>query len=61
MLPSEEAFAAAVSVLGIQNTDNVIIYDGKGLFSAPRVWWYVWNVILNCKLFNLCCIPHKFQ
>ncbi|KAG6528641.1 hypothetical protein ZIOFF_010825 [Zingiber officinale] len=39
MLPLEEAFAAAVSVLGIQNTDSVIIYDGKGLFSAPRVWW----------------------
>ncbi|XP_074589456.1 thiosulfate/3-mercaptopyruvate sulfurtransferase 1, mitochondrial-like [Curcuma longa] len=39
MLPLEEAFAAAVSVLGIQNTDNIIIYDGKGLFSAPRVWW----------------------
>lgn len=39
MLPSEEAFAAAVSALGIQNKDAVVVYDGKGIFSAPRVWW----------------------
>ncbi|CAN6271541.1 unnamed protein product, partial [Urochloa humidicola] len=39
MLPSEEAFAAAVSELGIKNQDKVIVYDGKGFFSAPRVWW----------------------
>ena len=39
MLPSERAFAAAVSSLGIKNKDKVIIYDGKGIFSAARVWW----------------------
>ncbi|XP_064940201.1 thiosulfate/3-mercaptopyruvate sulfurtransferase 2-like isoform X2 [Musa acuminata AAA Group] len=39
MLPSEEAFAAAVSALGIYNTDGVVVYDGKGIFSAARVWW----------------------
>lgn len=39
MLPSEEAFAAAVSALGIYNKDGVIVYDGKGIFSAARVWW----------------------
>ncbi|KXG29548.1 hypothetical protein SORBI_3004G053000 [Sorghum bicolor] len=39
MLPSEEAFAAAISELDIKNQDKVIIYDGKGFFSAPRVWW----------------------
>lgn len=39
MLPSEEAFAAAVSALGIKNKDGVVIYDGKGIFSAARVWW----------------------
>ncbi|KAK4253515.1 hypothetical protein QN277_010177 [Acacia crassicarpa] len=39
MLPSEEAFAAAVSVLNIANKDRVVVYDGKGIFSAPRVWW----------------------
>ncbi|CAA7406920.1 unnamed protein product [Spirodela intermedia] len=39
MLPSEEAFAAAVSALGICNKDGVVVYDGKGIFSAARVWW----------------------
>ncbi|XP_022717574.1 thiosulfate/3-mercaptopyruvate sulfurtransferase 1, mitochondrial-like isoform X4 [Durio zibethinus] len=38
MLPSEEAFAAAVSALGIQNNDGLVVYDGKGIFSAARVW-----------------------
>ncbi|XP_062115737.1 thiosulfate/3-mercaptopyruvate sulfurtransferase 1, mitochondrial isoform X2 [Humulus lupulus] len=39
MLPSEEAFAAAVSALGIKNKDDLVVYDGKGIFSAARVWW----------------------
>nr|KAJ0209505.1 hypothetical protein LSAT_V11C400187550 [Lactuca sativa] len=39
MLPSEEAFAAAVSALGIENKDGVVVYDGKGIFSVARVWW----------------------
>lgn len=39
MLPKEEAFAAAVSALGIENKDDLVVYDGKGLFSAARVWW----------------------
>ncbi|CAG7869082.1 unnamed protein product [Brassica rapa] len=39
MLPSEEAFAAACSALGIENKDRVVVYDGKGIFSAARVWW----------------------
>ncbi|KAM7250390.1 hypothetical protein ACFE04_022273 [Oxalis oulophora] len=39
MLPSEEAFAAAVSALGVENKDKVVVYDGKGLFSVARLWW----------------------
>lgn len=39
MLPSEEAFAAAVSALGLENKDGLVVYDGKGIFSAARVWW----------------------
>ncbi|EEF48771.1 thiosulfate sulfertansferase, putative [Ricinus communis] len=39
MLPSEEAFSAAVSALGIENKDGLVVYDGKGIFSAARVWW----------------------
>nr|KAJ0198390.1 hypothetical protein LSAT_V11C700384710 [Lactuca sativa] len=36
MFPSEEAFVAAVSALGIENKDGVVVYDGKGIFSAAR-------------------------
>ncbi|KAG9141688.1 hypothetical protein Leryth_019293 [Lithospermum erythrorhizon] len=39
MLPSEKAFVAALSALGIENNDRVVVYDGKGIFSSPRVWW----------------------
>ena len=39
MLPSPEAFASAVGRLGIRETDEIVIYDTAGLFSAARVWW----------------------
>jgi len=39
MLPSAQAFAEAVGALGIGNGSEVVVYDGNGLFSAPRVWW----------------------
>jgi thiosulfate/3-mercaptopyruvate sulfurtransferase len=39
MMPSPDAFAAAASALGLSDGDTIIVYDGTGLFSAPRVWW----------------------
>lgn len=39
MLASAPAFAAAVGALGISETSDIVVYDGAGLFSAPRVWW----------------------
>ncbi len=39
MLPGPDQFAEAVSKLGIGNGDTIVVYDGGGLFSAPRVWW----------------------
>jgi len=39
MLPSGFDFAQAVGELGISERETVVIYDGMGLFSAPRVWW----------------------
>nr|KAJ0193160.1 hypothetical protein LSAT_V11C800447520 [Lactuca sativa] len=38
MLPSEEAFVVVVSALGIENKDGVVVYDGKGIFSAARCY-----------------------
>jgi thiosulfate/3-mercaptopyruvate sulfurtransferase len=39
MLPSAEQFAETVGKLGIAETQTIVVYDGAGLFSAPRVWW----------------------
>jgi thiosulfate/3-mercaptopyruvate sulfurtransferase len=39
MLPSAFDFAMAVGELGISERETVVIYDGMGVFSAPRVWW----------------------
>src|SRR5947209_17816565 len=39
MLPSAEQFAREVGALGIAETDTIVVYDGAGMFSAPRVWW----------------------
>jgi thiosulfate/3-mercaptopyruvate sulfurtransferase len=39
MLPSPEVFALAMSRLGIGPADRVIVYDQRGIFSAPRLWW----------------------
>lgn len=38
-LPSPEAFAAGVGALGLRETDEIVVYDTAGLFSAARVWW----------------------
>jgi len=39
MLPGPAEFGKAVGALGISDKDTIVVYDGLGLFSAPRVWW----------------------
>jgi len=39
MLPTEQEFAAAAGALGIGDADTIVVYDGVGLYGAPRVWW----------------------
>jgi thiosulfate/3-mercaptopyruvate sulfurtransferase len=39
MLPRPEAFSSAMRQLGIGDGVTIVVYDGLGLFSAPRVWW----------------------
>ena len=39
MLPPPDVFALHMARLGIANGDKLVVYDGSGLFSAPRVWW----------------------
>jgi thiosulfate/3-mercaptopyruvate sulfurtransferase len=38
-LPSPEEFAKIVGAMGIAATDTIVVYDGFGLFSAPRCRW----------------------
>src|SRR5262249_9789700 len=39
MLPTQENFAAAAGALGIDDQQEIVIYDVLGLYAAPRVWW----------------------
>jgi thiosulfate/3-mercaptopyruvate sulfurtransferase len=39
MLPGPNQFGDAAGKLGIGKDDIIVVYDGLGLMSAPRVWW----------------------
>jgi thiosulfate/3-mercaptopyruvate sulfurtransferase len=39
MLPSPESFAETAGAMGIGENTAIVVYDGAGLFSAPRVRW----------------------
>lgn len=39
MLPGPDQFGEMVGALGISQDDTIVVYDGMGFFSAPRVWW----------------------
>jgi thiosulfate/3-mercaptopyruvate sulfurtransferase len=38
-LPKPAEFAMHAGTMGISADDTIIVYDGPGMFSAPRVWW----------------------
>ena len=38
MLPGPGQFGDAAGKLGIGKDDTIVVYDGQGLMSAPRVW-----------------------
>eukprot|EP01023_Acetabularia_acetabulum_P018280 TRINITY_DN19234_c0_g1_i5.p2 TRINITY_DN19234_c0_g1~~TRINITY_DN19234_c0_g1_i5.p2 ORF type:complete len:321 (+),score=62.69 TRINITY_DN19234_c0_g1_i5:140-1102(+) len=39
MLPTEKQFGMACDAVGITKDTHVVVYDGMGIFSAPRLWW----------------------
>jgi thiosulfate/3-mercaptopyruvate sulfurtransferase len=39
MLPPPERFAEAAGMLGLSESETIVVYDGAGLYTAPRVWW----------------------
>jgi thiosulfate/3-mercaptopyruvate sulfurtransferase len=39
MAPPSEKFMSRLRAMGVGDGHQVVIYDGAGIFSAPRVWW----------------------
>ena len=39
MAPSPEKFISRMRAMGIGDGHQVVVYDGAGILSAPRVWW----------------------
>ncbi len=39
MLPPPEKFSSRVRKLGLGDGVRMVVYDQRGIFSAPRVWW----------------------
>ncbi|MFT5924492.1 MAG: thiosulfate/3-mercaptopyruvate sulfurtransferase [Paraglaciecola sp.] len=74
-MPSEDSFTENAQKLGIDNDSIIIIYDSKGIYCAPRVWWmfksmghqriYILNgglpnwVAQNMQRVPLLISPHK--
>ena len=52
MLPGPDQFSAAAGALGISEKDTVVVYDGSGFYSAPRVWW-TFSIFGACNVFIL--------
>ncbi|MGB7431824.1 MAG: 3-mercaptopyruvate sulfurtransferase [Ahrensia sp.] len=38
-LPSPQEFQRYAQTMGLCADDTIVVYDGPGYFSAPRVWW----------------------
>ena len=38
-VPAPEEFARHAGAMGISRDDRIVVYDGPGMFTAPRVWW----------------------
>jgi len=38
-IPPELEFEREASSMGITADDTIVVYDGPGMFAAPRVWW----------------------
>lgn len=51
-LPSPTEFERHASAMGIGRTDTIVVYDGPGMFTAPRVWW-MFRVMGADKVFVL--------
>ena len=39
MVPPVGKFMSRMRAIGVGDGHQIVVYDGSGLFSAPRVWW----------------------
>jgi thiosulfate/3-mercaptopyruvate sulfurtransferase len=39
MAPPPEMFISRMRAMGVGDGHQLVVYDGSGIFSAPRVWW----------------------
>ena len=39
MLPSKRKFEEKIRKFGVNQNSSIVVYDIKGIFSSPRVWW----------------------
>lgn len=39
MLPPPDEFARNMSALGINEQQDIVLYEQEGIFSSPRAWW----------------------
>ena len=39
MMPTADLFQQHARALGIGGDSHIVIYDGAGIFAAPRAWW----------------------
>ena len=51
-LPQPALFSQFASSMGITADDTIVVYDGPGFFSSPRVWW-MFRVMGAQKVFLL--------
>jgi thiosulfate/3-mercaptopyruvate sulfurtransferase len=47
MFPSPEIFNRELQILGVNNNSIIVVYDTRGIYSSPRVWW-----MLKCMSFD---------
>ena len=39
MAPPPEKFISRMRAMGVGDGHQVVVYDGAGIYSAPRAWW----------------------
>ena len=52
MIPSAAAFNSTVRSMGIGDGHKIVVYDGIGMRSAPRVWWMFRMFEEGCSCFR---------